>query len=244
MFRVGLLLAAAVLLASCSSPETATSPSTSSTTSAAGPVPVPAPSPPPAPATARYRITFQSTWTPATHPVDYPVSAHFSPLIGGTHNGSAIFWREGALASDGIKDMAERGLTATLSQEVTAAIAGGTAERVITGGGLSSLPAAVSIEFEISQAYPLVTLVSMIAPSPDWFVGVSGLSLFEQGTWTDERVVGLIPWDAGTDSGLTFTSPDLVTTLRQPIAPIVVAPLSPGGQVTPLGTFTFTRIGS
>ena len=82
----------------------------------------------------------------------------------------------------------------------------------------------------------------MVAPSPDWFVGVSRLALFDNGDWIEERRVTLTPWDAGTDGGATFTSPDLVTAPRQPISPIVTAPLSPGGQVTPLGILTFTRM--
>ena len=238
------LLAAVLLVSACSS-TTPASPSPSSTTAAATPAPPTAPTPlPAAPTTAHYRVTFESTWTAATHPVDFPASAHFSPLIGGTHNTSVTFWREGALASLGIQDMAERGLTTRLSDEVAAAIAAGTAERVVAGGGLPSSAGKVSAEFEMSQSHPLVTLVSMVAPSPDWFVGVSRLALFDNDAWIAERRVELIPWDAGTDSGVTFTSPDLVTMPHQPIAPIVIAPLSPGGRVTPLGTFTFTRIGS
>ena len=199
------------------------------------------PVPTPAPAAARYRVTFQGTWSATTHPIDFP-NAHFSPLVGGTHAASVTFWREGELASNGVKDMSELGRTTPLDLEVNAAIAAGTAEHLLLGGGISPSPGTVALEFEISQRFPLVTLVSMIAPSPDWFVGVSRLPLFENGQWADERRIELEPWDAGTDSGVTFTSPDLVTSPRQPISRILTAPLSPGGRVTPMGTFTFTRI--
>ena len=46
----------------------------------------------------------------------------------------------------------------------------------------------------------------MIAPSPDWFVGVSGLSLLVDGVWVEQRVVELYPYDAGTDGGTSYTS--------------------------------------
>lgn len=193
-------------------------------------------------ATARYRVTFQATWSPSTHPDDFPTRAHFSPLVGGTHNSSVRFWEEGSLATTGIKDMAERGRTTPLDQEVGAAVTAGTAERVLLGGPIDDSPGSVSIEFEISQSYPLVTLVSMIAPSPDWFVGISALALFQDGQWIDSRRIDLVPWDAGTDSGATFMSPDVATTPPVPIARIVNAPLAPAGRVTPLGTFTFTRL--
>lgn len=137
--------------------------------------------------------------------------------------------------------MAERGLTTTLVNEINAAIAAGTAQRAFTGGNIGTSPGTATADFEISQSFPLVTLVSMIAPSPDWFVGVSGLRLFDNGRWIDETTIELVPWDAGTDSGVTFTSPDLVTAPHVGISRILSAPLSPSGRVTPLGTFTFSR---
>jgi hypothetical protein len=194
------------------------------------------------PSTARYRATFQATWSAATHPTDFPPSAHFTALVGGTHTSQVAFWREGSVATDGIRDMAERGLTSTLSNEISNAIAAGTAQRAFTGGSIGSSPGGATAEFDVSQSHPLVTLVSMIAPSPDWFVGVTALPLFQNGQWLADRRVDLDPWDAGTDGGATFLSPDLALTPRLPIARIVAAPLSPSGRVTPLGSFTFTRL--
>ena len=91
----------------------------------------------------------------------------------------------------------------------------------------------------MSRDYPLVTLVTMVAPSPDWFAGVTGLRLIENGAWIEDRVVPAAAWDAGTDSGVSFVSPDLETIPRQPISRILAPPL---GSV-PLGTFRITRIG-
>lgn len=198
--------------------------------------------PSPAPASARYRVTFEALWSAATHPRDFPADAHFSRLVGGTHAAATRFWQEGALASDGIRDMAERGRTTPLDNEVRSAIAAGTAEHLIIGGDIPRSPGSVSLEFEISQAHPLVTLVSMVAPSPDWFTGVSGLPLFEQGQWVDRRSLELFPWDAGTDSGPTFASPDQATTPRRPVARITGFPFEQGGQVAPVGRFSFERI--
>jgi hypothetical protein len=195
-----------------------------------------------APVAARYRATFQATWAAATHPLDFPASAHFSPLVGGTHNSQVTFWRDGSNATDGVKDMAERGVTSTLSTEISAAISAGTAQHVFIGGNVPVSPGSATAEFDISQNHPLVTLVSMIAPSPDWFVGVSSVPLFQAGQWIGEVRFNLDPWDAGTDGGTTFESPDLPLAPRLPISRIVSAPLSPAGQVTALGTFTFTRI--
>jgi len=59
----------------------------------------------------------------------------------------------------------------------------------------------VTIEqFSVKTDSPFVTLTTMIAPSPDWFVGMHGLSLLDdQGQSFQERQVELVPYDAGTD---------------------------------------------
>ena len=72
---------------------------------------------------------------------------------------------------------------------------------MLVGGAIDRSPDRVTLDFEISRDFSLVTLVSMLAPSPDWFVGMSGLNLIENGDWVAEKVVVLQPWDAGTDSG-------------------------------------------
>ena len=47
----------------------------------------------------------------------------------------------------------------------------------------------------------------MVAPSPDWFVGVSGLPLLDDrwARWLRSHEVNLYPWDAGTEDGSEFS---------------------------------------
>lgn len=59
--------------------------------------------------------------------------------------------------------------------------------------------------FRVDSTHHLVSLVSMLSPSPDWFVGVSELELCKTDcTWVEHKVVELYPWDAGTDSGTSY----------------------------------------
>lgn len=52
----------------------------------------------------------------------------------------------------------------------------------------------------------------MIYPSPDWFVGVSDLELcLSNGSWIDRKTLYLYPYDAGTDNGATYISPEQPT---------------------------------
>lgn len=48
-------------------------------------------------------------------------------------------------------------------------------------------------------------------PSPDWFVGIDSLNLCEGDHWMEEISIDLYPYDAGTDSGFTFSSPNFAT---------------------------------
>jgi hypothetical protein len=205
----------------------------------ATPEPVPVPM---APSSVRYRVTFESTWTGISHPQDFPANAHFSGLIGATHKSTVSFWSPGTRASVGIQSMAERGSKVQLQEEVERAITAGTARLVLSGGNLAVSPAMTSMEFEMTQDAPLVTLVTMVAPSPDWFVGVTGLALFEGSAWEDDVRVDLFAYDAGTDSGVTFASADEETRPHENIARITGAPFLNGTGVLPLGTFRFERL--
>jgi hypothetical protein len=90
--------------------------------------------------------------------------------------------------------------------------------------------------------FPLVTLVSMIAPSPDWFVGVDGLNMIENGQWVTNKTVSLYGRDAGTDSGSTFTAPDEVTSPRAVVTQFKGFPAIQDGLIVLFGEFIFTRL--
>ncbi|MCH9648101.1 MAG: spondin domain-containing protein [Deltaproteobacteria bacterium] len=184
---------------------------------------------------AQCNLRFDATWSAATHPTDFPLDPHFSGLIGGTHNLGISFWEPGGLATPGIKLMAETGAKTLLQEEVEDAIQDGFAADLVSGGGIGVSPGMVSVSFDIDLAFPYLTVVSMIAPSPDWFVGIHGLSLLRAGRWIDQDVIDLPPYDAGTDSGVTYDAPDLVTIPSAPIAQITGFPF---GGATSLGTLT------
>ena len=149
-----------------------------------------------------YRVTFQGMWTTAATPGGLPDGAHFSPLVGAVHSDEVTFWREGRVASPGIELVAELGLTSTFKSEIDASeYAVATIERNLPAGGTPQ----VDVDFEVTTDHPLVTLITMIAPSPDWFVGVSDLSLLDaQGRWRPRFEVDLFPYDAGTEDGTDF----------------------------------------
>ena len=194
--------------------------------------------------TARYQVVFNATWSQQTHPTNWPSNAHWSGLVGGTHNDSVHFWRTGETASEGIRSMAERGQQATLLSEIAPAITNGTAHLQLAGGGIGTSPGSVSLTFPqpMRRDYSLVTLASMIAPSPDWFVGVDSLNLIENAQWVTNKVVTLYGMDAGTDSGASYASADLVTVPRSVVTQFAGFPALQDGLIVPFGNFSFTRL--
>jgi hypothetical protein len=138
--------------------------------------------------------------------------------------------------------MAETGGKRPLDSEIDSLIRSGSACAEISGGGIGRSPGVVTVELTASQDCPLVSVVTMIAPSPDWFVGTSGLSLYENGAWIADKVVALFAYDAGTDSGASYVSPNDPTADPEPIRRIEAESLVVEGSVPSLGTFTFSRL--
>lgn len=166
---------------------------------------------------ARYRLTFDSTWSEETHPADYPSAAHYSGTLGLTHNSEFSLWSPGEFSTPGIKTIAETGGTGPLGDEVQAAIDAGSGFNSLRLTGFPTTPMSRSVEFVASSTHPLVSFASMIAPSPDWIVGVHDIALKENGLWVPNISMEAWPYDAGTDSGASFRSANLVTDPAEPI---------------------------
>ncbi|MBC8067634.1 MAG: spondin domain-containing protein [Deltaproteobacteria bacterium] len=202
----------------------------------------------PEPTVVRYQLVVDNIWTLENHPGALPDEAHFSWLGGATHDAGVSFWQVGELASPGIVQMAEIGATQILMTEVQPAIDDGHADQALEWqqwfcpvGTDVAVCGEDTVEIEVHIDHPLLTLVSMLGPSPDWFIGVSGLDMHEGGTWVERLVVDLRPYDGGTRSDMDFT---MNGALQQPPEPISIITAESGQLVGPgsLGTMTFTRI--
>ena len=108
----------------------------------------------------------------------------------------------------------------TLAKEIAEQIRMGFARKVISRSGAISSPGMVTnIQVSVDDQYPLVSIITMIAPSPDWFVGVRDIDLCDanSGKFKDRVSFDLFPYDSGTDSGRLFDSPNMVTNPAVPI---------------------------
>ena len=189
---------------------------------------------------AVYKIEFISNWSSATHPTNYPTgSAHWSPLIGTTHKDAAPLLQLGMTATNGIEQVAETGATSIITQEINTLIATGNAYQVINGSGLGSGTGTITInDVGVDIDFQYITLITMIAPSPDWVTQVNNLKLTDAGNnWLSSISVDVYATDAGTDSGTTYTSSNADTNPRGNISSLEnTLPFS--DQIA--GTFVFT----
>ncbi|XP_073198938.1 spondin-2 isoform X3 [Lepidochelys kempii] len=164
---------------------------------------------------AKYSILFVGKWSQAAFPKQYPLyrpPAQWSSLLGVTHSSDYNMWKKDEYASNGVRDFAEKGEAWTLMKEIEAA-----GEKIQSVHGIFSAPAISSgtgqtfTELEAHSRHSLVSFIVRIVPSPDWFVGVDSLNLCEGDHWKEQETVELFPYDAGTDSGFTFSSPNFAT---------------------------------
>jgi hypothetical protein len=190
----------------------------------------------------RYQVTFERTWSSDTHPKDFPLLAHFSPVIGVTHNGRYELFQSGATATAGLEHLCEEGKHQPLDAEIRSAVAAGTAGALIeTADPLRSAPGQAVASFEIDEAHPAVSIAAMIAPSPDWCAVAADVALFENGEWVAKKTVPLDAWDMGTDSATSYRALDHDMQPRGKVLPSSSPYFVSGGSSVPVGTVTFVR---
>ncbi|XP_029009296.1 spondin-1-like isoform X2 [Betta splendens] len=204
--------------------------------------------------TAKYRLTFYGNWSEKVHPKDYPRRAnHWSALIGASHSNGYTLWEFGGYASEGVRQVAELGSPIKMEEEIRQK-----GDEILTViKTKAQWPAwqplnlaAPSAEFSVDMTHHLMSFLTMLGPSPDWNVGLSGEDLCTKDCgWVQRLVTDLIPWDAGTDSGVTYESPNKPTIPQERIRPLTSLdhPQSPfydpeGGAVTPVARVVVERI--
>lgn len=156
--------------------------------------------------TAEYRLLIEVTWSAESHPLDFPEHPTLSRMIGATHDPDYAMFRDGDTASSGLELIAERGRPSIFRIELEEARDRALIGTVFEGDELDVIPGRSTHSFEAKAAFPHVSFVTMIAPSPDWITGVSGIALRRGQTWIDRIDLPLWAWDVGTDSGDSYAA--------------------------------------
>lgn len=101
--------------------------------------------------------------------------------------------------------------------------------RSVVDAGAPTLPGkSTTLKLHVTCEHPSLTVIGMIAPSPDWIVQINNLITFDVSTrkFINEASGNLIAYDSGVDDGREFTDPsdlslDLPTHPQKNIAPLV-----------------------
>ena len=109
--------------------------------------------------------------------------------------------------------------------------------------GVSTPGGYTTTKIIVQNMYSMVSLITMIAPSPDWFVGVDSYDLCGMNGWKENMTMDLLPWDAGTENGLTYSLNNRAT---DPVDVIMRITSNSNSQIgahanIPFATVTFTR---
>ncbi|XP_020777667.1 spondin-2a [Boleophthalmus pectinirostris] len=163
---------------------------------------------------ASYILVFTGHWSPQAFPKQYPLfrpPAQWSKLVAVSHNRHFHLWEEGGLASEGVQNFAEAGVTVEIMKGAKEARKRRSVAAMYRTAGIPNGIGHSSTELLILPRTPLLSLMVKVIPSPDWFVGVDSLNLCDGSQWKEEMTFDLQPYDAGTDSGFTFSSPNFPT---------------------------------
>ncbi|KAJ7352967.1 hypothetical protein OS493_032906 [Desmophyllum pertusum] len=185
------------------------------------------------PGKAEYELTVYYKWSNATHPNAVPMNgAHFSPLVGCSHSSGYKMFEAGMMATEGVKNVAETGNTTKLKYEIMKQMMyNKTTWKTFEASGKVNGTAHVSgLKVYATADYYMVSAIAMMVPSPDWFVGVAGVNLCDNGMWKENETAMSQPWDAGTKNGSMF---DMGNAATNPPGYITVITKNP----TPLSRF-------
>lgn len=204
---------------------------------------------------ASYRVTVRNFWSARDYPEGFPEDAHFSLFGGAVHDSTYSMWEFGEPPSTGIEDMAETGrIDILLFDEVAPFVELGSVDslievRVYTDPAVGDVAGELEFEITVTQDHPLVSMVSMLGPSPDWFVGVDGQTLQigdDVVEWTESVVVPLPLYDGGSKSDVipVMGGPDIIP--PDPIGLVAydqaTGTYQPSSEEQIVGELVFTRI--
>jgi Spondin_N len=92
-------------------------------------------------------------------------------------------------------------------------------------------------DITLTPDFPLLSTISMMAPSPDWFSGIFDVNPAVDGVWLEEFSISTYPFDAGTEMGTTYSITNPASTPRSVIYPLVASTVPQNGiLLDPTGT--------
>lgn len=197
---------------------------------------------------AKYMVSFRNFMTEGRYGPNVP-SLVFSPVTGVSHSNRVSLLTVRGYADEGTANIAKTGdNTVFLNNAEALKNLTGYVLSTDSSGGLTFPESSGRVKLTVDCMRPFVTVLAMIAPSPDWLVQVSNMNLYNTRSRSFvKRLDGnLIAYDAGVDSGSDFTDPGNATLDIPTEPPLNIAPLSEdetdpfGGRI--VGRYIIRRV--
>ncbi|WP_299296121.1 spondin domain-containing protein [uncultured Tateyamaria sp.] len=185
----------------------------------------------------RYQVDVTFEWR-----TEASIAPHWSRLIGFAHSSRYKLFSDGDTATSGLGLVATNGRVTVLEAELAEGRRRGRVGEAIVLPGLPDGVGQFSFELKVSDKHTQVSFVTMLAPSPDWFSGASGVSLRDGDAWKDRVQVPLWVWDAGVDSGPEFEGPNVPTQPQQSVRLLTHPGFLTQSGLRPIGMAVFTRL--
>lgn len=138
----------------------------------------------------------------------------------------------------GLENVAEVGNSVKLNTEIDSIVASGKAY-----SRFDIPPPAINGMYDTSFIFTLqhscISFASMVAPSPDWFVGLNKYSVLQNNQRVNDITVPLYVYDAGTEDGDIFGYNNPAGKPQQPVQLLTPS----GASVLANGNESFAPIG-
>lgn len=192
---------------------------------------------------ASYKVTVSLKWQMPDFTV--PVNAHITLLAGMVHAADTFMWKPGTKATPGLEAVAEVGTVNTIFNEMDDIVSKQKALYKFVMFEPAGATGSMQTILSATSEYSYVSLASMIAPSPDWFIGIHDVDLHRNNTWVSDTTINMFVYDAGTEDGDVFGYTNPPTAPQQNIQLLTssMATVLANGNTTlaPLATIRFTK---
>jgi hypothetical protein len=187
--------------------------------------------------TAQYQLRVEVNWQAEGEP-DNP---HWSRLLAVTHTSRYSLFADGETASSGLALVATNGRVSVLEAELAEAARRNRAGHPVVVPGLPNGQGVFEMTLTATERMHYVSFATMLAPSPDWFTGLSAVPLRDNTGWIETVRVPLWVWDAGADSGSSFTSANEGTQPRESVRLLTHPAFLRSDGLRPIGWEILTR---
>ncbi len=192
---------------------------------------------------ANYKVKLRLQWVSPNFAI--PANAHFTSFIGMIQQPDTFLWAPNGLATVGLEFVAEVGSNSRLNNEIDSIIARG---KALSRFGIlpPAIAGGIDTIFSFTLQHSCISFASMIAPSPDWFVGLNQYNLLKNNAWINDITVPLYLYDAGTEDGDVFGYNNPASSPLQPVHLLTATAatvLANGNAVlAPIGSIRFTKL--